>query len=416
MDQFDTVVVFGDSLSDIGTKWKTRVGNFAINQGQMHVSPTGRFSDCRNWADHMVEAAGLPSLVAQDVQSSIDASKMHHQISTAPVTVNDGKDFRYANYAAGGACGASHWSVTAIAGLSTFENQVTQFLKDLQPKADYGKILFFIWFGANDIYTAGASANSMGGVAATMFQQRDKLGTKFPDASFVFMDLAYPLSSVRYNQFLKRAEKTNKVDVQTRVNVTNPIKNAVMSSPHANARGVQEQYLAHKVRKSTFLADINNQGKPAPRKGWVLWAQLAIQNNIPVDESLLKGYRAQVALITELENGVRLFNAALHSGARIRGDQVVELSATVSPGEIAKLVESSTCFRKGAMNAEAQHIGSREYEQNFTSAPLTTIDEAHPTDLLYMIMWREIYRVLVEANYTFGNLPNRRRLLYEEIK
>jgi len=68
------------------------------------------------------------------------------------------------------------------------------------------------------------------------------------------------------------------------------------------------------------------------------------------------------------------------------------------------------------MDAEAQHIGSEKYQRNFASAPLTTIDEAHPTDLLYMVMWHEIYRVLVEANYTFGNLPNRRRLLYEGIK
>ena len=59
----DTVLVFGDSLSDIGRKWKTKAGRMATSTNQMYVSSSGRFSDCRNWTDYMIEAATGKSLV-----------------------------------------------------------------------------------------------------------------------------------------------------------------------------------------------------------------------------------------------------------------------------------------------------------------------------------------------------------------
>ena len=52
MEQVRNVIVFGDSLFDIGVKWTTGMGRFARKIGKMTVNPSGRFSDCRNWTDY----------------------------------------------------------------------------------------------------------------------------------------------------------------------------------------------------------------------------------------------------------------------------------------------------------------------------------------------------------------------------
>jgi phospholipase/lecithinase/hemolysin len=73
--RMDTVVVFGDSLSDIGKKWKTNSGKAALWAGEMYVSPTGRYSDCRNWTDFMVEAATGKTMIVGSAENTITISE-----------------------------------------------------------------------------------------------------------------------------------------------------------------------------------------------------------------------------------------------------------------------------------------------------------------------------------------------------
>ena len=98
-----TVVVFGDSLSDIGKKWKTKSGKMARLENPMFVGPTGRFSDCRNWTDFIFEEASGPSMIVDTAKGTM-LSVGHTSFTKARVErVPD--PFQYANYAEGGACG-----------------------------------------------------------------------------------------------------------------------------------------------------------------------------------------------------------------------------------------------------------------------------------------------------------------------
>ena len=103
--QLDTVVVFGDSLCDIGKKWKTKSGKLAISSGDMYVSPTGRFSDCRNWTDFMFEEASGTTMVQGTPEATIKTSVQFTSLKPGNVLLNGPNSFQYANYAEGGACG-----------------------------------------------------------------------------------------------------------------------------------------------------------------------------------------------------------------------------------------------------------------------------------------------------------------------
>jgi phospholipase/lecithinase/hemolysin len=172
MEQIRNVIVFGDSLSDIGNKWLTATGRFARKFGLMTVNPSGRFSDCRNWTDFMyLDAAGI-ELVAGTPADTVAASRIHLRLTANSRWLNQripaGKEFLYANYAEGGACGSTPASLIGKETLGQFRDQVARFAADFRsldsPNRD-GLTLFLIWFGANDLYTAGCRPEAMAGVA-----------------------------------------------------------------------------------------------------------------------------------------------------------------------------------------------------------------------------------------------------------
>jgi phospholipase/lecithinase/hemolysin len=175
--RMNTVVVLGDSLSDIGQKWTTKSGRAARAIGQMYVSPTGRFSDCRNWTDFMFEAACGQSLVADTANGSIALSQKHFSYSPecGAFQMDQRKRFWYANYAAGGACGDTPAQKADFLG--TCKEQVDGFELDcMKSLAPLGNTLFIIWFGANDLYTAGCQAEHMAKVASVVAsEQRARL-------------------------------------------------------------------------------------------------------------------------------------------------------------------------------------------------------------------------------------------------
>jgi phospholipase/lecithinase/hemolysin len=76
-ENISNVVVFGDSLSDIGIKWTSATGKLALGLGMMTVSASGRFSDSRNWTDFMYEEASGDSLVQSGAGATIAASQTH---------------------------------------------------------------------------------------------------------------------------------------------------------------------------------------------------------------------------------------------------------------------------------------------------------------------------------------------------
>jgi hypothetical protein len=142
--RMDSVVVYGDSLSDIGKKWTTKSGRAARFANQMYVSPTGRFSECRNWTDFMFEAATHLTMIVNRASETIANSKNHISLSKLSIVLQGGPEcFLYANYPEGGACG--HTPASKSDFLGTFKDQVDAFENDCKASGlPLGHTLFIV--------------------------------------------------------------------------------------------------------------------------------------------------------------------------------------------------------------------------------------------------------------------------------
>src|SRR5262249_44473058 len=72
------------------------------------------------------------------------------------------------------------------------------------------KFLFFVWFGANDLYTADSPSHRMTRVAEVVGQElRDEVANIVGpnNATFVMMNIGVPLSAMRYQKMLKDAKR-----------------------------------------------------------------------------------------------------------------------------------------------------------------------------------------------------------------
>lgn len=103
--------------------------------------------------------------------------------------------FSYANYAEGGAMGASDRSGM---GLGTFEEQQKRFLKDVESHPTSGNALFLIWFGLNDLVTNGRDKDKMKKVAVEMCSLCEGLLKKSANSYFVFANIPNPQGAVRF--------------------------------------------------------------------------------------------------------------------------------------------------------------------------------------------------------------------------
>jgi len=385
----DTVVVFGDSLSDIGKKWTTKSGRAARLGNEMYVSPTGRFSDCRNWTDFMFEAASGVTMVVGTASGTIANSEKHTSFTKACSAPGG---FQYANYAEGGACGDTPASKGPFLG--TCKDQVDAFVNDCKAsQLPLGHTLFIIWFGANDLYTAGRNASGMAQVATQLAStQRQRLASFVKDwnqatmgangsCKFIFVDLCRPLTAVRYTKKLQDAEKKVKALLGARwVPVARP---KLGDLTLAQQGGVFQAN--HTLQQALSLGY-----KTGTSWGFDTPAEVL---------------RAQIEAIQNLETGVLLFNATLKTTAHQNGDKVAEIGSCVSENTLRQLVVSNYRLKAGAMGTAVNtHISALNYSQSNSIQHTTTIDEVHPTDQMYKLLWLEIYEQIKKSNCTFGKL------------
>lgn len=191
------LIVFGDSMSDIGVKRKTVTGGIASLFGLMRTNQVNRYSDNRNWTDFIWEWAGGQPLIRVDKDTSEAAALPHLTWNAASSTGSPvNAPLPYANYAEGGAMGGSdRWA----AGLGTFREQADRYLDDLRrygPQPGVG--LYLIWFGLNDLVTNQRDPTDMKAVALQMSQICQDIAAVDPNAAFLFGNLPNPQSAVRY--------------------------------------------------------------------------------------------------------------------------------------------------------------------------------------------------------------------------
>ena len=385
--RMDTVVVFGDSLSDIGKKWTTKSGRAARLGNEMYVSPTGRFSDCRNWTDFMFEAATGMTMVV-DSASSTYANSEKHMSFTKQSEVPGA--FQYVNYAEGGACGDTPASKGPFLG--TCKDQVDAFVSHCRTsRLPLGNTLFIIWFGANDLYTAGRKAVEMSQVAQQLATtQRNRLAAWVKNwnqatigvdgtCKFIFVDLCRPLTAVRYTKRLSDAEaKVRALLGKKYVPAASPKWGLATPGPRPQASHTLQLAMSLGFNPGfNFIGSAN-------------------------DVELL---RAQLEDIKNLENGVILFNATLKKLTQENGDQLAEIGSCVSEDTIRQLVLGNYRLKAGAMGASvSKHISAIKYSSSSSVQHTTTIDQVHPTDQMYRLLWLEVYEQIKRSNCTFGKL------------
>ncbi|MEN9579016.1 MAG: hypothetical protein RJA70_2025 [Pseudomonadota bacterium] len=194
--KLDRLVVFGDSMSDIGNKRESGMGRIARMLGAMRTNEVGRFSDSRNWVDFIWEWAGGATLLDTDAQTSRAQTLKHRSLNqwsrygTPPAC-----GFSYANYSEGGAMGASD---RFGMGLGTFKAQQKAFLEHWKMHRTNGHTLFLVWFGLNDLVTNGRNKEKMKSVAVEMCTLCEDIYNKDPNSHFIFANIPNPQGAVRY--------------------------------------------------------------------------------------------------------------------------------------------------------------------------------------------------------------------------
>jgi hypothetical protein len=190
---------------------------------------------------------------------------------------------------------------------------------------------------------------------------------------FIFVDLCRPLTTVRYTQRLLTAE--------ARV---------------SRLLGNTYQTPTRRLGGTSRAVDLYNQGIGRGYRPGLTRLQT---------ENEMNKLRAQIAEIKNLENGVLLFNATLKKIAHANGDRVTEVSWCVSEDTILKLVNSNYRVLAGAMGkGVTKHIPAKDYLRNTEAQHITTVDEVHPTDQMYRLLWLEIYAQIRQSGCTFGLL------------
>jgi len=366
---YRNVIVFGDSLSDIGTKWMQPLGRIAASTGGMTVSPGGRFSDCRNWSDYLYEAATGQTLVAGTAENTRKLSEPHKRLR-AGCRCLDGSEqwFRYANYAEGGACAGSPTSLIGRIGLGTFRDQVTRFQHDMRQFAPVSRdgpgdrrFLFLVWFGANDIYTDGQRAAAMPGVVTRVMKRRQEIvnvlhaagvGTDDDAVRFVFMGMALPTSAARYQAQFERAN-----------------------------RRLQDGEI-HGLRARIQL----------------LWkSRMRIVREM---------FDARMEALSQLAIAALIYNDNL-SGSVVAPDLYVDMQHHLSESAVDAMMQHYRLLQCNEPKGWSRmYMSAADYNSIMADVmvPFSTSDEAHPTDRVYRYMWeRAVSPALRNAGVQFGN-------------
>lgn len=196
--KLDNLIIFGDSMSDIGSKREQPLGMVARAMGWMRTNEVGRYSDGRIWTDFLWQWAGGRDLVHKDASTSRSDSAIHRQLSQDSLkNPSLGRPITYCNYAEGGAMGASDRPST---GLGIFKDQVARYIEERQKTSLSGNTLHIIWFGLNDLVTNPRPPETMNQVADEMGLMMRTINMEFGEEAehFMIINLPSPAGAARF--------------------------------------------------------------------------------------------------------------------------------------------------------------------------------------------------------------------------
>lgn len=206
----NNLIIFGDSMSDIGNKRQSGMGRFARLISAMRTNDVGRYSDGRNWTDFLWQWAGGISMIQTDKNTSNDNTEVHRSLSCdSSQDSGFGRPIVYCNYAEGGAMGASDRSAT---GLGVFKDQLKRYFKERDAFPLTGNTMHILWFGLNDLVTNGRKPDTMDKVVEEMASMMAGIKMYDSKAHFMVIELPNPASAVRFlkKNDIKEALELNK--------------------------------------------------------------------------------------------------------------------------------------------------------------------------------------------------------------
>jgi lysophospholipase L1-like esterase len=289
-------------------------------------------------------------------------SQPHKRFTPAAGWAAKGKAFRYANYAEGGACAGNPQSLQGKIGLGTFKDQVNRFRGDVPTVKVQGEtFLIFVWFGANDLYTDGQKATDMPGAAAKIMKRRGEIVQILNNAGakttgdgvrFVFMGMGLPTSAARYQAKLDRAMQ--------------------------RMQNNQIHLKRYNIKR--------------------LWK---------TKEQIVKElFDARIEALNLLAAGALLFNDRLQQLTKAP-DIFVDMQRYLSEDAVTSMMEHYNMLQGVQPKGwSGMHLSAKDYDEimDEVQVPLSTSDEAHPTDRVYKYMWEAaIAPALKQANVSFGN-------------
>jgi hypothetical protein len=166
------------------------------------------------------------------------------------------------------------------------------------------------------------------------------------------------------------------------------------------------------VRYQMRLEEAKNKLKFAPEESWTVVGGVRggqLVRTFP-QASARKALEKELEEIKNLETGVLSFNATLQKSAEKNRDRVVKIGERITEESVRALVSGNYRLKKGAAPKSATHISANDYnllrrKWDFT-VNISTIDQAHPSDEMYRLIWHEIRNKIYKADCTFGRLNN----------
>jgi len=165
---------------------------------------------------------------------------------------------------------------------------------------------------------------------------------------------------------------------------------------------------------SHFPGPLSEGYAPIPSPGYSRFGKVAGYVSLAREHDLaaeqLKELTKQMKDIENLEVGVLTYNSCLAEATGRNGDTLVKIGSCLTEDTVRALVRGRYRLKKGAAPDKAEFISAHDYDllgrSEGRAVNITTIDEVHPSDELYRLIWLEIRQGIIAAGCAFGNLGN----------
>ncbi len=421
------LIVFGDSMSDIGNKRVSGMGRVARGLGLMRTNDIGRFSDRKSWTDFVWEWAGGRTMIRDDAAASNKLTAYHRQLvssdgRTAAYDSPAADPFLFVNYAEGGAMGASDRSAT---GLGTFADQKARYLSELGSTRASESKLYVVWFGLNDLVTNKRDKNEMLAVVQEQLTicrdlQRDKFG------HILLMNVPNPQGAVRY------AGLEHTADLAALQHGAFEYGHHMKACIDRNLRHFQPNTV-HYLDVYSFFEEVNEnlaayglRAGAQPRGVKVRYPSTDLYQGGIVTRFATKNRQDQVTMVDGSPLAYELETQCLTpydaASASRRGSRTLQLEMIRkeirggSPDEVIYSVAKAVRDQAAADTGFFGRSGLRDALDRFLNQPkyadfadpnscwTTTSDQAHPTEAVYKLIAKYFCQKLRELEYQLGQL------------